>query len=84
MFAERTKHGSQRDEPLAHYHAHEDETIYLPEGELTVYAGGEELHARRGETVTIPRGLEHSLRLDSTAVTYLLQFSPAGFECYFI
>jgi hypothetical protein len=41
------------------------------------------LHARRGETVTILRGLEHSLRHDSTEVTYPLQFSPAGFERYF-
>ena len=31
----------------------------------------------------IPRGLEHSHRHDTTEVTYLLQFSPAGFERYF-
>jgi quercetin dioxygenase-like cupin family protein len=32
QFALLRVHGSQRDEPLAHYHAHEDETIYLLEG----------------------------------------------------
>jgi hypothetical protein len=77
-------HGGRRDEPLAHSHAQEDETVNLLGGadRLRRRRGGE-LHARRGATVTIPRGLEHSRRHDSTGVTYLPQFSAAGFERYF-
>ena len=75
--------GIQGAEPPAHVHTNEDETIYLLQGELTVSVGGARLHACPGDTVTIPRGVEHSLRHDTTEVTYLVQFSPAGFERYF-
>ena len=50
---------------------------------MTIYAGGEELHACPGDTVTIPGGLEHTVRNDTREVTFLPQFSPAGFERYF-
>jgi quercetin dioxygenase-like cupin family protein len=83
QFALLRVHGSQGAASARHYHAGEDETIYLLEGELTVTAGGAELQAGPGDTVTIPRGLEHSIRHDSQEVTFLLHFSPAGFERYF-
>ena len=76
-------HAVQGAEAPAHVHAHEDEAIYLLAGELTIALGGEELHARPGDLVRIPRGVEHALRYDSAEVTYLLQFNPAGFERYF-
>lgn len=70
-------------EPPAHVHTNEDETIYLLQGELTVSAGGERLHAGPGDTMAIPRGVEHSVRYDTAEVLFLLQYSPAGFERYF-
>ena len=70
------------EEP-SHYHSGEDESLHVLEGELTVIAGGEEIHARPGDYVRIPRGVEHAVRHDAATVTYLLQFSPAGFERYF-
>lgn len=76
-------HGCQGTEPRAHYHTSEDETIYLLTGEMTVRAGGDALRITPGDTVTIPRGLEHRLSYDTTEVTFLAQFSPAGFERYF-
>ena len=76
-------HAVQGAEAPAHVHAHEDEAIYLLAGELTIALGGEELHARPGDLVRIPRGVEHALRYDSAEVTYLLHFNPAGFERYF-
>ena len=76
-------HAVQGAEAPAHLHAHEDEAIYVLEGEMTISMSGEELHARPGDIVTIPRGVEHALRYDSAEVTYLLHFSPAGFERYF-
>ncbi|MBV9601947.1 MAG: cupin domain-containing protein [Chloroflexi bacterium] len=75
--------GARGTELPPHYHLGEDETLYLLEGELTVRARDQELHLGRGESVSIPRGLEHSLRHDSSEVAFLLQFSPAGFERYF-
>jgi quercetin dioxygenase-like cupin family protein len=83
QFALLRVHAVQGAEAPAHLHAHEDEAIYVLEGEMTISMSGEELHARPGDIVTIPRGVEHALRYDSAEVTYLLHFSPAGFERYF-
>jgi quercetin dioxygenase-like cupin family protein len=76
-------HAVQGAETPAHVHAQEEEVIYLLEGEMTIALSGDELHARPGDLVTIPRGVEHALKHDSAEVTYLLHFSPAGFERYF-
>jgi quercetin dioxygenase-like cupin family protein len=76
-------HGVQGAEPLPHVHTREDETIYLLEGTLTVVAGGETLRACAGETITIPRGLDHRVHYDTPEVTFLAQYSPAGFEYFF-
>lgn len=76
-------HASQGAAWPAHAHTQEDETISLLVGEITVYAGGEVFHVGAHETLTIPRGVEHAVRHDSAQVTYLLHFSPAGFERYF-
>jgi quercetin dioxygenase-like cupin family protein len=76
-------HGSEGAGPPPHYHAGEEETFYLLEGEMTFYAGGEEIHAVPGDTVIVPRGLEHTFRNDTTEVKFLMQVTPAGFERYF-
>ena len=76
-------HGSQGAGPPPHYHANEDETFYLLEGEMTFYAGGEEIHAIPGDTVIVPRGLEHTFRTDTKEAKFLMQVTPAGFERYF-
>jgi quercetin dioxygenase-like cupin family protein len=75
--------GAQGAEESPHYHTHEEETIYLLEGDLTVLAGEEELRIGPGEVVSIPRGLRHAVRSDSREVAYLLQYNPAGFEHFF-
>jgi quercetin dioxygenase-like cupin family protein len=67
----------------AHSHASDDENLYVLEGELTVAAGDEAFYAHRGDMVSIPRGVNHAVRHDTPTVTYLQQFSPAGFERYF-
>jgi quercetin dioxygenase-like cupin family protein len=83
QFALLRVHAVQGAGEPAHVHTHEDEAIYLLAGEMTILVSGEELHARPGDIVTIPRGIEHALRHDSAEVTHLLHFSPAGFERYF-
>jgi quercetin dioxygenase-like cupin family protein len=70
------------EQPL-HVHTREDETLYLLEGGLTVIVGEEELQLSPGDVVTIPQGLEHAVRHDSEEVSFLVQYSPAGFERYF-
>jgi quercetin dioxygenase-like cupin family protein len=76
-------HGVQGAAEPHHCHPTADESLYVLEGELIVAAGGDVVRARAGDTVTIPRGLEHAIRHETATVSYLLQFSPAGFERYF-
>lgn len=75
--------GVQGARQSLHVHTREDETLYLLEGGLTVLAGEEDLRLDPGDIVTIPKGLLHAVRHDSTEVVFLVQYSPAGFERFF-
>ena len=83
QFALLRVHAVQGAGEPAHVHTHEDEAIYLLAGEMTISLSGEELHARPGDLVRIPQGVAHALRHDAAQVSYLLHYSPAGFERYF-
>lgn len=63
-----------------HVHHHEDEVLYVMEGELTVSISGNEIPASAGAVVSLPRGLEHSCVVESEEAALLVLFSPAGIE----
>ncbi len=65
--------------PGPHFHD-QYEQFYVLEGEITYLAGGQELKARAGSFVLIPRGTVHSFRVDSETATLLNSYTPAGFE----
>jgi quercetin dioxygenase-like cupin family protein len=65
--------------PGPHYHD-QDEQFFIEDGEITYLANGEELRARAGSFVLIPRGTIHSFRVDSETATFLNSYTPAGFE----
>ena len=65
--------------PGPHYHD-QDEQFFIEDGEITYLANGEELRARSGSFVLIPRGTIHSFRVDSETATFLNSYTPAGFE----
>jgi quercetin dioxygenase-like cupin family protein len=59
-------------------HAHRtcEEIIYMLAGELTVFARGESMKIRAGQTALIPRGLLHSVTNEGwEPVTYVASFS---------
>jgi mannose-6-phosphate isomerase-like protein (cupin superfamily) len=61
--------------PIAplHVHFHDDEAWYVLEGRLMVRVGDEEVEARAGSAVFVPRGARHTYwNPDSTPVRYLL------------
>lgn len=62
-----------------HYHD-QDEQFYVIDGEITYLANGEELKAKAGSFVLIPRRTVHSFRVDSETATLLNSYTPAGFE----
>ena len=78
LFENRSTGGSRT--PI-NVHAHEDETLYLLEGELQAIIGGHVQSVQAGQAVFLPRGVPHQLRNTSgLPAHYLLFCTPSGFE----
>src|SRR5215467_14014780 len=70
--------------PPPHIHDREDETFYLLQGALTVWVGGQTIHASQGDCAHLPRGVVHSFRnTGSEAARMLVTATPAGIEKFF-
>ncbi len=68
-----------------HKHLFNDELIFIHKGEGTLTLNEELVEAKTGDVIFVPRGIWHGL--DNTGSENLLmvfQYSPAGFEEYFI
>ena len=62
-------------------HIHEqDEQFYVLDGALTFRAANQTLQAGAGSFLFIPRGTNHSFRVESETATILNSYTPAGFE----
>jgi len=70
-------------EPPRHVHEHEDELLYVLEGQLEVVVGEARQAVAAGAAVLLPRGIEHSFVLRSNEAALLLLLLPAGLEDYF-
>ena len=69
--------------PPPHIHHREDETFYIVEGEMTVTVGGQQIKGRPGSVLFAPRGIVHSLEINSEQMRMLVLLTPAGGEGYF-
>lgn len=77
--------GPAAGESPYHVHHNEDEAFYVLEGELTVYVGNEEFKAEPGTWVYGPRGVPHGFRIEGDSpARFLLLYTPAGFEQFFV
>jgi Mannose-6-phosphate isomerase len=68
-----------------HKHLNNDELIFIHKGEGTLTLDEETIEVKTGTVIFVPRGTWHEL--DNTGKENLLmafQYSPAGFEEYFI
>jgi len=68
-----------------HKHLNNDELIFIHKGEGTLTLDEETIAVKTGDVVFVPRGIWHGL--DNTGTENLrmvFQYSPAGFEEYFI
>lgn len=62
-----------------HTHPHQDEYIYVLDGGIDLILNGERQHARAGDLVRMPRGIEHAFYNNSgKAVQALFWAAPAG------
>ena len=53
------------EEPPLHVHKHEDEWLYVLEGEVTFHVGGENYRAQAGGFVSFPRGIPHTFSIET-------------------
>jgi quercetin dioxygenase-like cupin family protein len=58
-------HAPHGDSPPLHIHRNEDEVFHVLEGDLRVLAGGSELRAGAGQTLTVPKGTPHTYCVES-------------------
>lgn len=64
-----------------HIHYTEDVAVYVLEGTLTFFWGGERKDAPAGAFLYQPRGTPHGFRVDGTAGARILYMTvPAGFD----
>ena len=65
---------------VRHVHEHEDEVVYVLEGELTFHIGDAVQRAQAGSCLVLPRGIEHAYVIGSRPVRLLVAVTPAGLE----
>ncbi len=71
--------------PAPHIHEHSDEAFYVISGMVIFTMNGETIEAGPGTYVAVPRMTPHAFRIPATGpARILVQFSPAGFEQYFV
>ncbi len=73
-------HGTAGGGIVRHMHEHEDEVVYVLEGELTFHIGDTVQRARAGSCLVLPKGIEHSFLVGSGPVRLLVAMTPAGLE----
>lgn len=72
------------DEPPLHTHTREDETVYVVEGAITAFVGGQRIEVEAGAYAALPKGVEHGLIVRSEAARLLVTLEPAGAEYFFV
>jgi quercetin dioxygenase-like cupin family protein len=72
------------DEPPMHTHTREDETLYLLEGAITAYVGGEKIEVEVGSYAALPKDVPHALTVHGEEARLLITLEPAGAEYLFV
>lgn len=71
-------------EPPPHTHTKEDETFMLLSGEIEFSVNNQIYHAIAGDTMFLPRKIQHSFKVLTAQSEVLILLTPGGFEQYFI
>jgi quercetin dioxygenase-like cupin family protein len=66
-----------------HLHHDADETLYVIDGEVSVFLGDVRIEAGAGAFVFVPRGAVHTWLVRSEQAAMLLTLAPAGLESWF-
>ena len=68
------------DEPPLHIHAREDEAWYILEGSILFQRGVERVVCQAGDSILLPRGVQHGFAVQSPSARILHFYTPAGVE----
>ncbi|MBT2648607.1 quercetin 2,3-dioxygenase [Bacillus sp. ISL-34] len=75
--------GPKGDRIVDHYHEHHTETFYCLEGQMTMWANGEEIKLNPGDFLHVPAHTVHSYRLDSPYTKMVGVLVSGLFEPFF-
>lgn len=74
--------GRRGDMPPLHVHRRDDETFYVLEGEVSLFAAGRQVTLAAGQAAFAPRDVPHTYRVESEEARWLVVTTPAGFESF--
>ena len=72
------------DEPPLHTHTREDETVYVLDGAITAYVGGQKTDVEAGSYAALPKDVPHGLTVHGDEARLLVTVHPAGAEYFFV
>jgi quercetin dioxygenase-like cupin family protein len=72
------------DEPPIHTHTREDETLYVLDGAITAYVGGETFEVEAGSYAALPKDVPHGFTVRGEEARLLVTLEPAGAEYIFV
>ena len=72
------------DEPPMHTHTREDETVYVLDGTITAYVGGEKIEVEAGSYAALPKNVPHAVMVHGEEARLLITLEPAGAEYFFV
>ncbi|PKG23843.1 quercetin 2,3-dioxygenase [Niallia nealsonii] len=75
--------GPKGDRIVEHYHEHHTETFFCLEGQMTMWANGEEIQLNPGDFLHVPAHTVHSYRLDSHYTKMVGLLASGLFEPFF-
>ena len=76
--------GARGDEPPLHSHSREDEMIYVVDGQITATVGDAKVDVGPGAFAALPRGIPHTIRVNSDSAELIITLVPAGVERFFV
>ncbi|WP_340014051.1 quercetin 2,3-dioxygenase [Paenibacillus sp. FSL K6-1318] len=73
-----------KGEPIVeHYHENHVETFYCVQGQMTMWANGEEIQLHEGDFLHVPEGTTHAYRLDAPYTRFVGMLECGLFEPFF-
>src|SRR5947208_17058993 len=68
------------DEPPAHTHTREDETLYVLDGAITAFVGDQRVDVEAGSYAALPNNVPHGFVVRGDDARILITVEPAGVE----